>query len=334
MKYVMSISHGKETEYRRALFMLYSLFAHLSDWGDYEVILQTDRPAWFEPWVAGLPVELRLLTKERIHQLKGEIQFVHLLKITLLKDLLAEKLENTLFIDSDTFFLKSAESIFGWIQPGQSVMHVKEYPFSSLLESACPTRRSYGKFFTDNLLRLPGETPKLVDMNSSSWNSGVLGLSPSTLPFFDDIHAMATEIFQETRCPFSEQYAYSICLGERTAVVPCEDVIFHYFPTWDKWAMDDYLRRLMTPWWLSQPLSRRCSDVLSRCRVLPTLIPRLPQQWRWKSLHAFGQRRFVDGYRQAFRYLLAVRGRDLSFWRDLMFVTRQIVLKPMQRTAP
>ena len=333
MRTLTVMSHGRESEYRRAAWMICSFFAHLPDYSDYRVIVHTDNPDWFAQRLGNLPVEYRLLTQERVRELKREIQFIHLLKITVVRDLLKEIREPLLYADSDTFFTSSAAPVFEAIGPGTSVLHVREYTFRSMLTNDCPVMRRWGEFLRDHPLTHPDGTCSHVDLDLSSWNAGVMGLDPETLPFFEDIDSMAVQIFLGTGSHASEQYAYSIKLNEETRVTSCEQEILHYYQPYEKLAMDDYLAKLLTKEWFGQAWSVKKADVLARCRALPKQIPCHPQRWRWESLNAFGENRFLRGYLKGLRYLACVKGRDFAFWRDLLYVTRKLMLSLLFRKS-
>lgn len=326
MRYLTLLSHGRENEYRRALWAMYSFFAHLQNWEGYRVVVHTDRPDWFEPWLKAFPVEYRPLTQERIRELKRDIQFIHLLKITLVRELLEAVQSDLLFVDSDTFFRSSAEPIFDWVGPGQAVLQKREYTFAAMLtdKRLPPDHRLWGEFLRDQALKLSDGSLKKVDLSLSSWNAGAIGLSPTMLDLFDDVDAMAVEIFKGTGSHVSEQYAYSIQLGEKTRLRDCEASLFHYHQVYEKLTMDAYLSDLFSREWLMQGWEVKKKDVLQRCTALPGLIPVHPARLKWESLHAFGQKSYRTGFQFALRYLRSGGWRDIRFWRDLLYVVRQI----------
>lgn len=138
---------------------------------------------------------------------------------------------------------------------------------------------------------------------------------------------MAVEIFKGTGSHASEQYAYSIQLSEKTELRDCEKDIFHYYQPYEKLAMDAYLSTLFSRAWLLQTWQNKKADVLSRCEKLPRVIPVHPQRWKWESLHAFGQRSYTSGAKFALRYLSVGGWKDHRFWKDLVYVLRQAVVR-------
>ena len=324
MKTFTLISYGKEVEYRRALFALLSFYAHLpsADYPNYRSIIWTDNPKWFSPWVAEFGVEIRELSPERIRELKGEINFNHMIKIGLLRELLSQNKEDLLFVDSDTFFTRSPAEVYGGIKAGQSVMHQPEYAFGSLHSKPCEVMRGRGQFLRDNTLLLTDGSAFQVGPDLWSWNSGVLGLSCEALPLFEDIDAMARQIFVGTRSHVSEQYAYSISLNVNTTVVGSVEQICHYFKDYEKLVMDDFISKFLASNGPSKPWSERRDAVVRACSWLPSQIPRAPLRWRWECLHAFSEKRQAVGLWFALRYLVGGGFRDWSFLRDLLYVAR------------
>src|SRR5687768_15350505 len=80
-------SFGKESEYRRAVFAILSFWAWYSgEKSKVKTLIFTDNPQWFEPWLGELPAEYILLTPEKMKKMRGEIDFLHRVKIALIEE--------------------------------------------------------------------------------------------------------------------------------------------------------------------------------------------------------------------------------------------------------
>ena len=75
------------------------------DLANTEVWIYTDDPAWFSAFKdCPLPLLYRKIDEATIKRWKGKIDFVHRVKIELLKDFVKGKQGNILYTDTDTDF--------------------------------------------------------------------------------------------------------------------------------------------------------------------------------------------------------------------------------------
>src|SRR5687768_13054444 len=99
-------SFGKENEYKRAVLTIMSFYTHYSLPADKsKVLLFTDNPGYFENYFEGLPVSYILLTPEKIKQMRGEIDFLHRMKIALIEEAFTLINGPLFYTDSDCFFI-------------------------------------------------------------------------------------------------------------------------------------------------------------------------------------------------------------------------------------
>ncbi|WP_143434800.1 hypothetical protein [Hymenobacter roseosalivarius] len=99
-------SFGRESEYRRALFSVLSFITfYRGDLALFEIVVFTDRPKYFEPYLKGVRVQYICLTQNKIASMRGHIDFVHRMKIAAIEEAFGLYAEaNILYVDSDTFF--------------------------------------------------------------------------------------------------------------------------------------------------------------------------------------------------------------------------------------
>ncbi|RZK98461.1 MAG: hypothetical protein EOO62_26490, partial [Hymenobacter sp.] len=108
MTQLVLLAHSREAEYQRAIFAVLSFWA----WhkgratGAVQAVVFTDQPAYFEPYLAGLPVRYELLTTARLAAMQQPHGYVHRVKAAILAQVAqACPQDELLFIDSDTFFV-------------------------------------------------------------------------------------------------------------------------------------------------------------------------------------------------------------------------------------
>ena len=153
-------SFGKEHEYRRAILCIFSLYARLKNRSvDFETVIFTDRPAFFERFLNGLPVRFELLTAATIRQMRGPQDFLHRMKIAIIERAFDFGGDVLFYIDSDAFFLDDPTPVVTSITETNAFMHCREYAFDSLESMALPA----GKPFHDFLHLLRAKTFTLHD---------------------------------------------------------------------------------------------------------------------------------------------------------------------------
>src|SRR5688500_15091363 len=99
-------SFGRENEYKRAILTVLSFYANCSLPDEQtRLMLFTDRPEYFSSYLSGLPVDFILLTPEKIKEMRGNIDFLHRMKIAVIEEAFDKTGGNIIYADSDTFFV-------------------------------------------------------------------------------------------------------------------------------------------------------------------------------------------------------------------------------------
>jgi hypothetical protein len=100
------LSYGRESEYRRAIFTVLSFWARYSGPAEaVSTLLFTDNPAFFQPYLAGLPVHYVLLEEPRRLAMYGPHNYSFQVKVGILDEAMqAYPGSSLLYCDSDTFF--------------------------------------------------------------------------------------------------------------------------------------------------------------------------------------------------------------------------------------
>src|SRR5689334_15023080 len=99
MEVLVVQSFGKESEFRRAILCIWSFWLYRPDG---VVVLFTDRPSFFDQALSGRKVEYVHLTTEKIREMRGDIDFLHRMKIAIIEETFRLKKCNVLYVDSDT----------------------------------------------------------------------------------------------------------------------------------------------------------------------------------------------------------------------------------------
>lgn len=317
-------SFGREYEYRRAVLTILSFYAYTEN-SNHPVLIYTDNPGWFEPWLGGLPVHYEQLTPERIRHMRGSIDFLHRMKIAEIEHAMTSTGRDILYADSDTFFMANPEGLMAQLDERTAFMHLHEYRFA---EADLDWRGEYGKTMTafigllqhGHFLTADGD-PFPVSLEDSSWNAGVMFLHHSQARLLADVYTLTDQFFPTTRNHASEQYAFSLVLQRHVQLRPCEQVIYHYWYHAKKRIADEFLARELSPAFLRLPLQDRLSRVRQWVKALPGLFDRHPIMIRDHAIQAFNEGRTWKGYQWSARLLFKSPRLFFPFLRDIAYFT-------------
>jgi hypothetical protein len=189
-------SFGNEMEYRRAVFCILSYYAHSNESDLQKTFLFTDNPDFFHPYLKEFSIRYFLLTDEKIRTMRGEIDFLHRMKIALIEESFNVVEDTLLYADSDTFFVKDPYSLVSQASDEMSFMHLCEYKFNSLLDMKLPAGKPFHAFVdciqsTD--FHLPNGTRLKISDQAYSWNAGVMILHPTQKNFLPQVYALTEQ---------------------------------------------------------------------------------------------------------------------------------------------
>lgn len=322
-------SFGRESEYRRVVFAILSYFAY-SKRSDTQVLLFTDQPDWFRPYFEGLQVAYSPLYPAKIEAMRGEIDFLHRMKIALIEEaFITYPGENLFYIDSDTFFIADPDDLDAQVSPQKSFMHLWEYQFESLRNLPLPageTFRAFVQLIESRIFTLSNGDKLAIDATMSSWNAGVMMFHHSHVAFIKDVYALTDQFYPETKNHACEQYAFSILLQKFTDLHPCDKVIYHYWYQIKKRIADEVFERVMGD--LSRrTLAERISSVKNLCERLPSIFDTHLLSLKDNAVQAFNEKKFGRGYKWALKALTAGGFSDTSFIRDVLYHTKQMLTR-------
>jgi hypothetical protein len=319
-------SFGRESEYKRAILTMLSYFAHIPQPFDgSKVLLFTDKPGYFGPYVKGLNVEYVLLTPEKIRGMRGEIDFLHRMKIALIEEAFSLTDDNLLYADSDTFFTASPLPLAEQLSPGKAFMHLLEYPFNEDSEDKTETYKRFLKLISSRSFRLADGSPFTVTPQHNSWNAGIMFFHPSHRRFIPDVYTLTDQFFPGSGSHASEQYAFSLMLQENTEISPCESVIYHYWLRPKKAIVDQFLGSRLNDQWAGMPLQAKLEMVKGWTAMLPGYFGEHEFMIRDGAIQAFNEKRYKTGYYLAGKLLAKAPVNNIGFLKDVVYhLKRQI----------
>jgi hypothetical protein len=318
-------SFGRESEYRRAVFAIWSAWAHYKH--DLPLILFTDCPNFFEPYFSGQNVTYVFLTPEKIKHMRGEIDFLHRMKIALIEEAFSMAKSHLIYIDSDTFFVNDPSNYLFRLEKGMCHMHVPEYSFSAIREMKLPAAREAHAFLDlieNNKFVISTGEEISIDVSHYSWNAGAMFLPYFVKDYLDDVFALTDQFYPKTKHHASEQFAFSIILQMKTKVYGSNDAIYHYWYRVKKVVIDAWLEKVITSLWATTSIDVKIDFVKKWTLKLPGHIQNHVLVLRDGAIQAFHENKFWSGYKFAFRALLK-DPLEVKFLREVFYHTKRLL---------
>lgn len=324
---LVSQSFGRVSEYRRVMLAVLSFYTYTSD-SSVTTVLFTDNPDWFSHYFQGINVHYVPLDAPKIAKMRGDIDFLHRMKIALIEE--AFQLFNTdiLYIDSDTFFTADPIPLMSKLDPQTSFMHLWEYQFETIRNMPLPAGASFQAFvrlIDQQSFSIPSGSIQL-SAAMSSWNAGVMMLHQSHTAFLPDVYALTEHFYPDTQNHASEQYAFSIILQSKTKLSACDAVIYHYWYGIKKKIMDEFLEQKSTAIVEQMTLEERLNIIRMWTKRLPSLFDNHLYTLKDNAIQAWNVNNFGKAYNWAFKAIFAGAITDTSFLKDALYhLKRQIM---------
>jgi hypothetical protein len=313
-------SFGNATEYRRAIFCVLSYYAHSHN--PLEVFLFTDNEGFFEIPLQGIPVKFFLLSPEDIVKMRGEIDFLHRIKIAVIEKAMKNSEEPICYVDSDTFFISDPDAKIALANSSMMFMHLREYSFSRLQNECYSGAFEFYNAITNNRFYDVKGNEIAVTENHTSWNAGAMIFHNGHAEHIPDVYNLTDQFYRLSQSHASEQYAFSVVFQNAMQINPCDDVIYHYWYKIKKRVLDAYFEKMDLQRIL--PLNNRIVKV----RALTAKFPSLLENHAWilkdKAIQAFHRSEWQEGYRYAIKAILK-NPFDWYFFKDLLYHTKRLI---------
>ncbi|MFN7904999.1 MAG: hypothetical protein ACK5P5_07420 [Pseudobdellovibrionaceae bacterium] len=231
-QYFVYQAYGKAEILQQTLLSIISLLAQTSKVSTFRVLVYTDQIQFFRN-VLGTNscVDYELLTPEKILNWKGQIQFVHRLKIEMLLDVLSGYKGKFIYLDGDTYFLSNPMELFLRINDSDTLMHLPEGQIDVMKD---PLSQKLKKFLRREQFQIAGQK-RSISTSTIMWNAGVIGFSSVHVDLFQEILNLTDQTYGRYQKHVMEQLSVSVVLQLKTRVHRTDDLIFHY---WNQ--KDDY----------------------------------------------------------------------------------------------
>ena len=222
--------YGSVDLYNQVRFSILSLYHHLK--GNFEglkVVIYTDNQGYFESYKESIPLHIEKLSIDDIAAYKGKDNFVHRVKICVIRDCFTKYGSNIFYLDSDTYFTKCPRALFNEINATKSIMNTDDYNLieaDDLFENndwllIRRAIRNYEYRINNELVKIP--------LTTRMWNAGIIGISVENKHLLDRILDLSDQIYSNKRVFTAEQFAFSYYLQTSTQLNSTGDIIFHYW---------------------------------------------------------------------------------------------------------
>jgi hypothetical protein len=330
MKFVLAIqSFGKESEYKRAAFTVFSLFAYRPIDNSVQVLIFTDAPEWFQRVLVDLPIQYIRLSPEKIKVMRGEIDFLHRMKIALIEEAFQLYPQHKLiYADSDTFFTANSDRILAQITPDCASMHLWEYQFAAMKDMALPAGKTFQAFYQliqQQEFVLADATRIKISPQMSSWNAGLMFFHPEHKRFIPDVYSLTDQFYPSTENHASEQYAFSIVLQQQTRLIPCAAINYHYWYRIKKQIADEFLQDKFNDAFVVDSIENKLDLTKRWTQILPKLFEEHIWMLQDNAVQAFNENRFKEGYQWAFRVFLRKPFANNCFFKDVLYHTKRLI---------
>lgn len=296
----------------------------------------TDDPGWFSSYLQDLPVIYETLTPERIRAMRGDIDFLHRMKIALIERSFDLCGGNLLYADSDTFFIKDPGPVLDSMTPEKAFMHKPEYPFSDLCHCALPAGKpflDFVRFIQDNKVRFADGSAFSVPLTYYSWNAGVMLFHQSHRKYIPDVYALTGQFYPATLNHASEQYAFSIVLNRHLVLQECFDLSYHYWHRVKKMIADQFLEKQFPRMAGLQNTEERLLLAKTWIRRLPVLFTTHYERHKDDAIQYFNEHRYGKACQKVFRAFLKRPTLDRQFIRDTLYHTKQYLKRVITARA-
>jgi hypothetical protein len=234
--YLIYQAYGSPDILNEALF---SILSYLRWPASATVLVYTDNPAHFRA-VLGERADVAYIHIEpaQWQAWRGDIDFVHRVKIKVLQHAAAQYAGRLLYADTDTIFAQSPAEIFKLLSQGQRFMHLSE----GRLDNGNPLNRKI------NRVLQAGGGPALVGgpiaPTTRMYNAGVLGLRSTDAPLLAEVLALTEQLYRLYPKHVMEQLAFSVVWARSGPVQEAAPWVYHY---WNLKEIRPALAALLAP---------------------------------------------------------------------------------------
>jgi hypothetical protein len=238
------LAYGPHALHRQVIFSILTLYYYTKrDIKNFELIIYTDNKEIFEEHLRGIRISYKILSPKFI---KSSIKynFHHRLKAVIIRDCALEYKNKLLYIDGDTYFLKSPTTLINQLSPSTSLLHKLEYTLQETGTGYDYTRLKAKKLAINYTFQI-GNVISKINEDAQMWNTGVVGISKENLHLLDEILDLTDQINEKVYFILAEQFSFSYILQNNTKIESADTVIYHYWTQSKKDIFNYHIKLLL-----------------------------------------------------------------------------------------
>jgi hypothetical protein len=229
--YIIYQAHGHLDFYNEALYSIISFYKFHPN-TDIKIAIYTDNIPFFENY---LPKEVIYIpiNAEQIKEWKGQINFIHRVKINIIQDFTAKFSGNYLYLDTDTYFTACIDAVFKNI--ASNALYLEKYE-GDLFESKSRTMKPIAAFFKNNsaFKTAKDSNPISVLPPFSMWNAGAIGFNSNYIHLLDKVMVLTDALYPKLELHIIEQFSFCYYFQKSSPPLVTVDCIEHY------WAFKEF----------------------------------------------------------------------------------------------
>jgi hypothetical protein len=227
MNYIVYQAYGNRDILNETIYSILSILKFHQKDPDIRFIIYTDNKNYFMQYLGeDIRFEYESLNNEMLKEWKGEIGFVHRVKICMLLDFYKKHKSPFLYLDSDTYITSSLAETFSDLKKGSLFMHTNEGVIDT---SKNILIRKIRKFIRKNVFILPNGDKISIPLTYCMWNAGALGICGDIETLINKTLVLTDVIYKMYQKHIMEQLAFSFTIQERKEPRPLDSIIFHYW---------------------------------------------------------------------------------------------------------
>jgi hypothetical protein len=243
---IMYFCYGPQSLYDQTIYSILSLL-HVTEGSAFgaRIAVYCDRPDAF----VALPVEVVEVDQRQLDAWLGGSDYIHRRKTCAIIDAIKRFGGKVMFLDSDTYWIRSPASVFRRIGPDRACFHLKE---GYLRSTGTPFDNALTLQLESHPYRIGSDALVEVDRTTIMWNTGVVGVDASNLSLMHDALALSDDIWNEAdpdgaygkKIHHAEQFAMGYAF-RNCRMSEADDAVYHYWPSTAKAKFGEMLPDLV-----------------------------------------------------------------------------------------
>ena len=194
---------------------------------DLEIWIYTDKPEFFQSFKGcSLNLNYRGINPVLIQQWRGAINFVHRVKIEVLRDFVKDKEGQVLYLDTDVYIAQPISEVFNQVAEGNLYMHIME---GLIHETDNVVMQKLSRFIKKNKPISSNEKIIGIPEHTAMWNAGLLGFHTKFNYLLEEVLSFTDTVYPSFPKHVVEQFAFSLYFQQAMPMKTAHTRVFHYW---------------------------------------------------------------------------------------------------------